>query len=311
MNAQLQPACPDHQRYRETAIRIGRQLIDEAVWSGDCCTWTGDDMEQVEGKWKVVHQTVDPYQYSGLSGIACFLLELWQITQHEPCRETTIACLKQAVRQIHTAEHISPGLYNGTTGTIITLLEAGHVLSSPELSEAGLQLFDLTRNRLDSELPESYDIIDGLAGILLGLLHLEDRYRLDTLALSTAMAERIIAAATRSNNGCAWPVPGENESLTGFAHGASGIAHALMTYHSRTRHRPARETALGAIRFENSLYEPEQNNWASCASLHSDHTGQPVKHHLNWCHGAAGSAGSRPCAPPRPDGRIPRNPLPP
>ena len=293
MNAKIQAAYPDDRQYQKVARTIGQQLLKEAIWSGDCCTWTGDDMDQIEGKWKVVHKIVDPYQYSGLSGIARFLLELWKVTQDARYRNTIIACLKQTVRQLHKTEHMTPGLYNGVSGVIIVLLDAGRELDLPELTEAGLQLFNQTRDKFDIELPDSYDIIDGLAGILLGALYLEKQHQLDTFDISQSVAERIIADAVNDHSGSAWPVPGEGESLSGFAHGASGIAHALMAFDNRSQYQLARETALEAIRFENSLFEAEQNNWASSASLHSSCGDQSIKHQLNWCHGAAGIGLSR------------------
>lgn len=294
MNAQMQPSSYNSQQFKSISIKISEQLLDEAIWSGEYCTWTGDDMDLIENEWKIVHKTVDSYLYSGLTGIASFLLKVWEETQDERYKKTIIACLKQVIKQGGKTEYKSVGLYNGLAGVVMVILDAGRILNCKELSSAGLQLYSQLEKQLNNnELPDSYDIIDGLAGILLALVYLNEKHQLKTLNISHLIAEKIIAGAVDNSHGLSWPIQGENEGLTGFAHGVSGIAHALMVFSHRTQHQQAYKASFDAIRFENSLFETQQSNWASCSSVHSGTSEQSIKHQLNWCHGAAGIGLSR------------------
>jgi lantibiotic modifying enzyme len=69
--------------------------------------------------------------------------------------------------------------------------------------------------------------------------------------------------------------------LTGFSHGAAGIAYALLRLSSATGDPVYRSAAAEAIAYEDELFEPTLENWPD---LREEEAGYKV----NWCHGAPG-----------------------
>ena len=53
----------------------------------------------------------------------------------------------------------------------------------------------------------------------------------------------------------------KEEMLTGFSHGAAGIAYALLKLHEATGESSFREAALEAEAYETSVFLPEVSNW--------------------------------------------------
>ncbi|MBV9772752.1 MAG: type 2 lantipeptide synthetase LanM, partial [Gemmatimonadetes bacterium] len=75
---------------------------------------------------------------------------------------------------------------------------------------------------------------------------------------------------------------------TGFAHGSSGIAHALLELYRRTEDARLYEAAMEAFAFERSVYREDLREWP-------DRRDQPADRPLmsSWCHGAPGVGLSR------------------
>ena len=57
-----------------------------------------------------------------------------------------------------------------------------------------------------------------------------------------------------------WPFPSRGP-LTGYSHGAAGIALALLELAARTGAEGFRSAARGAIDYERSLFSSEAGNW--------------------------------------------------
>ena len=47
--------CP----YQHVAEQIAHRLVTAAIWDGNVCTWTGDEVRFVHGHWKTIHGSVD------------------------------------------------------------------------------------------------------------------------------------------------------------------------------------------------------------------------------------------------------------
>jgi lantibiotic modifying enzyme len=75
--------------------------------------------------------------------------------------------------------------------------------------------------------------------------------------------------------------------LTGYSHGAAGIALALLELHARTGDDRFREGALGGFAYERRHFSAEQQNWPDFRSFASP-TPQQLSYSLAWCHGAPG-----------------------
>jgi lantibiotic modifying enzyme len=84
----------------------------------------------------------------------------------------------------------------------------------------------------------------------------------------------------------AWRTLQTDQLLTGFSHGAAGIAYSLLRLHAVTGHALLIDAAREAIEFERSVFSPVQKNWANSAALTGSRT-EPY-YFAKWCYGAPG-----------------------
>lgn len=92
--------------------------------------------------------------------------------------------------------------------------------------------------------------------------------------------------------GLAWdsPFPARGP-LTGFSHGAAGIAWALLELAAATGENRFRTAGLGGIAYERSLFSTEAGNWPDLRLLERGRKAErdePAPFQVAWCHGAPG-----------------------
>jgi lantibiotic modifying enzyme len=78
--------------------------------------------------------------------------------------------------------------------------------------------------------------------------------------------------------------------LTGFSHGAAGIAWALLELAAISGLGRFRATALEALAYERALYSEEEQNWPDLRVFDADQPSRDARPGFRamWCHGAAG-----------------------
>jgi len=105
------------------------------------------------------------------------------------------------------------------------------------------------------------------------------------LRAASACGEHLLASARAQEPGLGWVIPGLGpQPLAGFAHGAAGIAWALLELAGVTGDERYRAAAQQAIEYERSLYSPQARNWPDLPPA-----GSPAPRFMAaWCHGAAG-----------------------
>lgn len=281
----------------ETAWQIGVRLCRDTLWSGDRCNWLGDSMEFASNTWSVAHRSFGPDLYSGTSGIALFLGQLYRLTGERLFRRTAEGALRQAWSR---RQNIPPpnriSLYSGWVGIAWARSQLASVLDRPELGDEAKELIGQSS---DLELqPHLLDVISGSAGAIPALLELHRlQPRDELLDLVRRHADHLVNTAQRNEHGCSWPSPGipAKANLTGFSHGAAGIAWALLEAHRVLAIKSYRDTAIGALRYERQWFDAEQQNWLDLRTAESPNAGPdsgPVCA-LAWCHGAPGIALSR------------------
>ncbi|RKH50877.1 lanthionine synthetase LanC family protein, partial [Corallococcus llansteffanensis] len=168
-------------------------------------------------------------------------------------------------------------------GLVYTYAQLGTLWQRPDLFDQAGTCVALMEGRVDQD--ENFDVIDGAAGCILALAALHrSAPSQQALALARRCGEHLVARARPQAQGVGWHSRLEPDAaLTGFAHGAAGIAHALLELHALTGEERFRETALLALRHERSLFSPERNNWP-------DLRGRPQTpgFKTSWCHGSTG-----------------------
>lgn len=250
---------------------------------------------------------LDAGLYSGLSGITLFLGYLGDVIREE--KYTDLA--ERAVQTIRKQwEHIQSsgdtrlfeqlplkiGGFNQLGGTVYTLTHLGMLWNKLELLKEAEELVEFASSLIERD--EKFDIMGGAAGYICVLLSLyKHRSSKRTLELATQCGDHLVANAQYMEQGVGWREPLHTKPLTGFSHGASGIAYALLKLGSVSGERRFQDTALQAIAYERSVFSYEKDNWPDFRDM--ENFGRPAppdggEHFMMaWCHGAPGIGLSR------------------
>jgi len=290
------PAADPRERFLDVAWSIGTLLCRDAIWDGDRCNWLGDSMEAHAGEWKVAHKSFGPDLYSGTSGIAFFLAQLQRFRPDRVIAQTARGALRQALsRAGEIPAEMRHALYSGWIGIALVLLDAARWLDDPSLQWEALRLVDA---QLGHEIdPMSLDVIGGAAGTVLGLSAIDHRLGSDRhIEEARRLGDHLLKHAHRGDEDWSWttmpPLAEEQKDLTGYSHGAAGIALALLELFVRTGDARFLEGALGGFAYERRHFSAEQQNWPDFRSFSSPNP-QQLGYSLAWCHGAPGIGLSR------------------
>ncbi len=133
---------------------------------------------------------------------------------------------------------------------------------------------------------ERLDVVFGVSGLIGPLLKLGSERALHLAETAGAVL------LDRQDASGGWMTSGFGATpLTGFSHGASGMAAAAAALHRVLGGREYGEAARRAVLFERSTFDPVQRNWPDFRSPR----GREPTFMLSWCHGAPGIALSRLC----------------
>lgn len=297
----LLSACGTHRLpmdFAGAAQAVARQLEQSAIWYGDRCSWTGDDFRQINDQWRLVHRSVDPYLYAGAAGIALFLSWCARNPQCQEIRRTALGAMRHSlhVARTHNVADIPLGLYDGATGLALAACSIGKRLQETAIARQGVELAESICDRLRAgreQLP--LDIVSGLAGVLVGLLQLGRLHKTPAYnPLCVQLADQLVARARATSYGLYWSdvdMLNTDIGLCGMAHGASGMAYALLEAGELTRHDGYFVVAQEAMRYERSWFNRMQSNWPDNREPEGPEntdTSSRLSFPVYWCHGAAG-----------------------
>jgi type 2 lantibiotic biosynthesis protein LanM len=272
---------------------IARDLRSRAITASDgSVNWIG--LARAANAERYQLQPLGTGLYSGAVGVSLFLAALDHVRGHDDYRDLADAALAPVVRALSPGHHAvverwardaGIGAGDGLGGIVYGLVRIAHFQGTE-------QPLGLARRVAGLITPEQVardrmlDVILGSAGAILGLLALFQATG-DPMALDRARscADRLLAAREMHESGFRtwWTV--ERRPLTGFAHGAAGIAYALLRLHAHSPDPALARAAEEAIGFEDRCFAVEAGNWPDFRT-HEGVTG-PV-YLANWCHGAAG-----------------------
>jgi type 2 lantibiotic biosynthesis protein LanM len=284
-------AWPDASRRHlmAAAEAVGKRLDALALHGGEDIAWIGLTLT-AKDNWCLVPLGLD--LYNGLPGVALFLAYLGMVSQ-ETCY-TTLA--KTAVKTIRRHLSASPlhsfsiGAFDGLGGIVFLLTHLGVLWNDPEPLLEAKRIAESLRALIFYD--RKFDITSGSAGCLMSLLALQSVAPCEnTLAAAVECGDHLLGHAQSLQDGIAWPpyFPAKGP-LTGFAHGASGIALALLELFELSGEKRFREAALKAFSYENSLFSSERKNWPDLREMNN---GGDRMFMVGWCHGAPGIALAR------------------
>lgn len=287
------PRLPSSEELLGQAIKIGERLLkDELPGRNGDALWLGLDYLPVADRYQF--KPLDEGLYNGSSGIALFLSALYRVTGDDRYRR---AALRGVNRLRRRAEHLDLplvrrwadrrgiGLSSGLAGGVFALLRLGLFLRDDALvadAVALSSLIDPARISMDS----SFDVIGGSAGTLLVLAGLYDQTRdADVLERAVACGDHLLRNRSSSGSGRRlWKTIGE-KPFTGYSHGMSGIADALLRLADRSGEERFLEAARDAFAYETEVYLPDRKNWPDFRGAEKN---GDVRCADQWCHGAAG-----------------------
>ncbi|MBW4576243.1 MAG: type 2 lantipeptide synthetase LanM family protein [Aphanothece sp. CMT-3BRIN-NPC111] len=240
-------------------------------------------------------QPLDDSLYNGSCGIALFLAALDYVRGSTQFHNLALGAL-QNLRKVLQASDVElkqkwarrRGI-SGATGLgsiIYSLVRTSQFLQDSALLEDAQVAANLvTSDAIAAD--QQLDILGGAAGAILGLLALYNQTGEPTiLDRAVACGQHLVEnRISIDNSPRAWKTIAQ-KPLTGFSHGAAGIAYSLLQLYRVTQDSAYKDAAGEGIAYERSVFSEAAANWSDFRSS-APQNGQPG-FMVSWCHGAAG-----------------------
>ncbi len=276
---------------QSTALEIAEKITRKAiVASNGSASWLG--LEYMAESERSLIQPLGHNLHSGNCGIAFFLAGAYKLTGEPEYKKMSLAALHQvrtAAQQNKNnknlmSERMSLGAAIGMGSLIYALSRISQLVQEPELLEDARLIADsITPDRIEQDT--KIDIMDGAAGILLGLLALfEVTQEQAILQKARLCGDHLLKTRTAAKGGELVWATANDRLLTGFSHGAAGIAYALLRLYQASGQQDYYDAAADGIAFETRLYDAKVKNWPDL--LRS--TEAQLVYGQTWCHGAPG-----------------------
>jgi type 2 lantibiotic biosynthesis protein LanM len=286
----------DTEIYRQEAFRLGEELWTSAIRDQKGRPeWLGMDLA-TDGE-SFQFGLIGGSLYSGTSGIALLFARLAQASPDPSVasewRQRAGSCIGSVAEfakpnnndQLFRLIRDLPYGITGSGGILLALLllaEAGIREATPAAAQL---VHHLQPERLQAD--EGVDLIGGVTGLIGPLLLLGTE---QGLSLARCCGDRLLRMQLECGG---WPEDSghasqSGRSLTGFSHGAAGMASALARLAQATRQKRYADAAWRAISYERSVFVEDQGNWPDFRAA-----SEPNEFMVSWCHGAPGILLSR------------------
>lgn len=278
-----------HEQLLSVARSLGDRLESVAIHAGQNISWAGL-IPDGERSWSISPLMLD--LYSGLPGVALFLAYLGAITGEQRYKELAQQACETMLRRLEKNKTSvkSVGAFTGWGGVIYALGHLGVLWRETELLAKAEAIVAALPSLIEQD--EYLDIIAGSAGCIGALLSIYEQLPSKrVLEAAVQCGQRLIAGAQPTEDGVGWLVPKQSRPLAGFAHGAAGIAWALLRLAAVTQDERFRTTALSGIAYERSLFSAEAGNWRDLrvrTESSSASNGDGAHFMTAWCNGAPG-----------------------
>ncbi|MEW5985978.1 MAG: type 2 lanthipeptide synthetase LanM family protein [Chloroflexota bacterium] len=288
----------------QEALAIARDLQERAIRAADgSATWIG--LEYLVDVSRFQLQPLGNSLYDGVGGVALFLAAVEKVAPGAGFGSLALAALqlwRETFLDVEPAAR--PTLVHqwgigGATGLgsiIYVLARVGTFLNEPALLEDARRLAEwLTPEAINAD--ELFDVLSGAAGAILGLLTLwgalKDKPDSDSQPALASILEQAVQCGRHllhhqqasAAGGRAWRLS-TGQLLTGFSHGAAGIAYALLRLYGVTGEVFFLEAAQEAMAYERAVFVPTAGNWPDFRPAASQ--GGRVTFMTSWCNGAPG-----------------------
>jgi len=283
-------------KYIKTAIRLGNRICREAIRHNGKANWIACANEPGLSVAKPYYQALKGDWYSGTSGIAFFLAHLYEFSQEELHRIVALEAIQQALSTVEKIEYGKLGFHSGVTGIAFAAIQIGERLDEKVLIKKGLNILEGLNQLPIKEY--TLDVIDGCAGAIPIILKIIKKHPSKSLnELLKKMGNYLLQQAQQEKNGFSWNTMehGTKGNLTGYAHGTSGIAIALLELWKHTNNNHFLEAARNGFIYEENLFVENQQNWPDLRTAPTEVVPESAETVCScaWCHGAPGIGLSR------------------
>ena len=283
-------------RLKKNIELLTERVLRNAVWNcehNEVSWYTVQFSNGSRKNWSICPMNM--YLYDGLAGM---LLLMYSLRRTD--RRTEIVDIYENLKKrlfqytdsgLESLEHLqtqNTGIYEGEGSVIYTYL-----LLYQE--GAGEEYLDYAKRhvRIIEQLIEGdgkYDLLNGNAGAIQALLLLYEIIPDKTyLEMAKRAADMLEKSAEKQERGIGWMTE-EIPPMAGAAHGNGGILMAFLHLWYLTSKGKYEQLAEKIWAYEESLYNPEINNWMDVRTekQNIDDIGA-----MAWCHGAPGILYSR------------------
>jgi type 2 lantibiotic biosynthesis protein LanM len=227
--------------------------------------------------------------YDGSCGVALFLAAVAHVTASTHWGNLAMDALQSLRTVLQTsndlfaqkfARRIGIGGGTGIGSIIYSLVKISQFLSNTALLEdAQLAAKLITPELIAAD--QQLDIMGGAAGAILGLLTLyQQTGELGILDKAIQCAQHLLVhRVSEQEQPKAWKTIAQ-KPLTGFSHGAAGIAYALLRLYAVTEDQAYLQAAEEGIAYERSVFSTAVANWPDLR--------RQSGFMVTWCHGAPG-----------------------
>jgi type 2 lantibiotic biosynthesis protein LanM len=223
--------------------------------------------------------------YAGSAGIAILYAALFKVSGNDNFRDQGIASISPLNNALLSRtrsglQHDLDLLRDTYAVGVVSKLLGDTSLIHPALS----CVKDFNPKTL--EYDSTFDVLGGAAGALLSIMSLHRSFPSHSwLGTARMIGDHLVASQVAVNESHrAWKTL--DAPLTGFAHGASGIALALLRLSDATGDTRYASAAFEALAYESASFNPAEGNWPDLRN-----TTEKGRHSYDacaWCHGATG-----------------------
>jgi type 2 lantibiotic biosynthesis protein LanM len=250
---------PLAETFMAEAATIGRMLSARVIClSAERINWLG--LTRIRNNERIQVSLLSPNLYDGVCGVAVFLAALSFATGNAAWGNLALRALEPVRHAIgarkgegagRMIEQLGLGGTLGIGSVVYALCKVGGFVRDASLLEDALVLARaIAPKHVRSDV--RFDIMAGSAGAILGLLVLHGlTHERFLLRRAAACALHLTSAQNdRGEYAGSWQPDRDHGSRTGFAHGASGVAMALLRLYAHTGQEELRRAALRAFAFE-------------------------------------------------------------
>ncbi len=281
----------DQREAIDLARAVGDMLCRDALENEFCASWIGITPVGARERSTSLHP-MDLGLYDGLSGCLLFLAYLAAVTgdkSYERIARKTLTLVRRLLDRgrAGSVPVRSLGAFSGLGGIIYTLAHLAVLWEDASLIDEAEALAADVPALIKAD--KALDVVGGSAGAIAALEVLNRTSASDHLLDAAVLCgERLLLQQQPQGRGVGWKTEVDSsQPLTGFSHGAAGIAWALFKLAAWSGEARFREAAESAIAYERSTFVAEEANWPDYRARPGEDQSD-LRFKVAWCHGAPG-----------------------